>query len=160
MDAPGKEESGLDEAAALRFVLEGTASQTGEPFFRALVETLSKALGYRDAWVTELIDTDHLRSLAAWMDGEFVANFDYPVQYTPCEPVIRECRFVHHPDHVQEAYPEDPELLTVGAVSYMGVPLMDVDGTTLGHLALLGDRPKPAEPLGLAVLKIFAARAE
>ena len=153
-------QSALNESEALRYVLEGTVAKTGEPFFRALVENLSKALGYRHAWITELVDQDHLRSLAAWMHGELVPNFDYAIRHTPCEPVIRNRCVVHHPDNVQAAYPEDLELADIGAVSYLGVPLFDSDGRTLGHLALLGDVPKPTEPIGLTVLKIFAARAE
>jgi hypothetical protein len=34
----------LDEDAALRTILEGTATETGEKFFSALVENLAKAL--------------------------------------------------------------------------------------------------------------------
>jgi hypothetical protein len=34
-----------DEQTALRTILEGTASETGEPFFMALVENLAWALG-------------------------------------------------------------------------------------------------------------------
>ena len=149
----------IDESAALRYVLEGTVAQTGEPFFRALAENLPKALGYRDGWITELVDGDRVRSLAAWIEGEFV-EFSYALDNTPCEPVIRERRFVHHPDGVQAAYPEDQWLARIGAVSYMGVPLCDTDGTTLGHVSVIGADPKPAEPLGLAVLKTFASRAE
>src|SRR5262249_22654008 len=39
--------------AALSRILEGTASEIGEGFFRALVENLAGALGTRGAWVTE-----------------------------------------------------------------------------------------------------------
>ena len=41
----------------------------------------------------------------------------------------------------------------------MGVPLTDVEGTMLGHLAVLDDKPMPEEPRGQAILQIFAARA-
>ena len=46
-----------------------------------------------------------------------------------------------------------------GAVSYLGVPLLDLDGRILGHLAVLDTRPMPEEPRSLALFKIFAARA-
>ena len=35
----------VDEVAALRLVVEGTVSQTGADFFRALVQNLARALG-------------------------------------------------------------------------------------------------------------------
>ena len=160
MSADGTPQSVLDESEALRYVLEGTVAKTGEPFFKALVENLAKALGYRDSWVTEFIDEDHLRTLAVWMDGSLSPNFEYAVKNTPCEPVIHGVRFVHHPEGVLTIYANDPHVQELGVVSYMGAPLTDINGNLLGHLVLLGYEPKPAEPLGLEVLKVFAARAE
>ena len=43
----------LDEEFALRTILEGTANETGERFFAALVENLARALSTHSAWVTE-----------------------------------------------------------------------------------------------------------
>ena len=45
----------LDQDAAIRLILEGTATETGENFFSALVEALSRALGTAGAWVTEFL---------------------------------------------------------------------------------------------------------
>ena len=54
-----------DEQTALRMILEGTASETGERFFMALVENLARALGTHGAWVTEYLpETRRLRALA------------------------------------------------------------------------------------------------
>ena len=41
----------LDELAVLRSIVEGTATETGEGFFAALVENLRKAMGTMGAWV-------------------------------------------------------------------------------------------------------------
>lgn len=43
----------MDEVAALRLVVEGTVSETGGEFFRALVRNLARALSTTGAWVTE-----------------------------------------------------------------------------------------------------------
>lgn len=45
------------------------------------------------------------------------------------------------------------------AVSFIGVPLLDVDGKILGHLAVLDSRPLPDAPNDRALIRIFAARA-
>ena len=150
----------LDEDAALRSILEGTATETGERFFSALVENLAKALNTQGAWVAEYIEeTRRLRSMAAWMGGKFLNDHEYEIIGTPCEQVIDEARLVHFRENVAELFPDDPDLEAVGAVSYMGVPLMDLDGRILGNLAVLDSRPMPEEPHGLAVFRIFAARA-
>ena len=68
-------------------------------------------------------------------------------------------RLVHYPDRILELYPNDPDLRGAGAVSYMGVPLSDVDGSVLGHLAVLDVRPMPDDPIRRAMFEIFAGRA-
>jgi PAS domain S-box-containing protein len=151
---------GLDEDAALRTILEGTATETGERFFAALVESLAKALSTQGAWVAEYIEeTRRLKSLAAWMGGRFLGDYEYEIMGTPCEQVIDEARLVHFRENVAELFPDDSDLKGIGAVSYMGVPLMDLDGKILGNLAVLDSRPMPEEPGVLALFRIFAARA-
>lgn len=151
---------GLDEEAALRAILEGTATETGERFFAALVENLAKALKTKGAWVTEYIkEGRRLRAIAFWMSGRWIHGYEYPIAGTPCEPVIHEARLVHIPENVVALYPGDNGLQKFGAVSYMGMPLMDLDGAVLGHLGVMDTRPMPEEPQCLAILRIFAARA-
>jgi hypothetical protein len=92
--------------AALRLVLEGTASEIGEGFFRALVENLARVLGTRGAWVTEFDPRSRrLRALAFKMGEEWVEGFEQPVDGTPCQVVIDGRRLVHYPDRVLELYP-------------------------------------------------------
>ena len=118
----------LDEDSALRTILEGTSAETGEPFFAALVKNLAKALGSSAAWVTELAeDCLRLRALAFWFDGKWVDDYEYTVQGTPCETVVAEGRLVHVPEKAVDLYPNDPDFRKHGVVSYMGVPLTDVD---------------------------------
>jgi len=78
---------------------------------------------------------------------------------TPCERVINERCFIHIPDNLLDIYGEDPDVTAVGAASYMGMPLLDVDGKILGHLAVLDLRPMPPQPRAQALFQIFAARA-
>ncbi|MCK5709080.1 MAG: sigma 54-interacting transcriptional regulator [Deltaproteobacteria bacterium] len=150
----------IDENASLRMILEGTATETGEAFFKALVENLSKALNMKGAWVTEYLEEEGLlRSIAFWLDGALVKEYEYKIAGTPCEPVIEEKRLVHIPENVVALFPDDPDLEPYEAVSYAGVPLLDVDGTILGHLAVLDSKPMPEEPRGMTIFRIFASRA-
>ena len=55
---------GIDEDAALRSILEGTATETGERFFISLVEHLAAALKTHGAWVTEFLSEK--RRFARW----------------------------------------------------------------------------------------------
>ena len=146
--------------AALSRILEGTASEIGEGFFRALVENLARALGTRGAWVTEFdSETRRLRALAFWLGGQWIEDWEQPVDGTPCQVVVDNRRLVHYPERVLDLYPNDPDLRGAGAVSYMGVPLMDLDGSVLGHLAVLDIVPMPDDSIRRAVFEIFAGRA-
>jgi PAS domain S-box-containing protein len=150
----------LDENAVLRRILEGTATETGAGFFSALVRNLADALDTYGAWVTEYLpETRRLRALAFWMGGQWVEGYEHHIAGTPCEEVIDKSTLVLFPDNIMALYPDDPDLRDVGAVSYMGVPLLDIDGTVLGHLAVLDTKPLPEQARCVAVFRIFAARA-
>ncbi len=150
----------IDENATLRRLMEGTALSTGEAFFKALAKNLAQALGVHGAWVTEYMEEQgRLRALAFWLDGGWVEEYEYDIAGTPCEPVIECQSLIHIPSEVIRLFPKDPDLPGMGAVSYMGVPLKDVDRRVLGHLAVLDDKPMPPQPRLTAIFHIFAARA-
>jgi len=150
----------LNVDAALRTILEGTATETGERFFAALVKNLSDALNTHGAWVTEYIEEyRRLRALAFWMGGEWIHGWEMNIDGTPCAEVINQRCLIHFPDNLLGLFPDDSDVKAIGAVSYMGMPLIDLDGKVLGHLAVLDTRPMPKEPTAQSLFQIFAARA-
>ena len=150
----------LETDEALRAILQGTATETGQGFFAALVQNLSKALGTHGAWVTEYFpEIRRLRALAFWMDCQWVKEYEVDIAGTPCEHVIDTAKLVHFPDRILQIYPHNDDLKAAGAVSYMGVPLQNTDGLILGHMAVIDRRPIPEEPRVHAIFQIFAARA-
>jgi PAS domain S-box-containing protein len=145
---------------ALRLVVEGTVSETGGEFFRALVRNLAQATGTLGAWVTEYLPAEQrLRALAMWLDGRFVEHYEYALAGTACAAVVESRRLVHIPERVIELYPGDADLVPVNAVSYLGAPLLDTDGTVMGHVSVLDDHPMPKDPDLISLFEIFAARA-
>ena len=96
------------EDDALSLILEGTAKVTGEAFFAALVENLSKAMDTHSAWVTEYIEeTRQLRALAFWADGQLLTDFMVDMDGTPCGDVIERAEFIHHTKNIDNVYPKD-----------------------------------------------------
>jgi PAS domain S-box-containing protein len=144
----------------IRYLLEGTSSKTGQEFFRALVRSTAMAMDVAGVWVTEyLYDRKVLRSLAFWMNGEYVEDYEYKLPGTPCGVVIDRGDLVHYPDRVIDLFPDDADLPKLNAVSYAGVPLFKPDGTVLGHLSALDTKPLKLTPDVESVFRIFAARA-
>ncbi len=150
----------LAEEEALRLILEGTASAIGKEFFTALVFNLTRALNTCGAWVTEYQPQKRrLRALAFRLRGEWISDFEVDIDGTPCQEVIDTADLVHYPDNIVDLFPNSLNLKKFGAVSYMGVPLKDLGGSILGHMAVIDDRPMPVMGRSLTLFRIFAARA-
>ena len=150
----------IREDKILRFLVEGTVSETGSEFFRALARNLSEALQTSGAWITEYLpETRRLRAVAFWLNGAFLEHFEHSIDGTPCQAVIETKSRAHFPERLLELFPHDADLVALGAVSYMGTPLLDTDGTLIGHLAVLDNRPMPAEPQLYELFDLFVARA-
>jgi formate hydrogenlyase transcriptional activator len=153
------EQPSLTEDAALRAIVEGVEAETGDRFFSSLVQHLAAALDVQYAFVSEFSeDKKRFRTLAVWGQGNFLPNFEIPLAGTPCEAVLNG-QISHHPAHLQTLFPEDKGLVTWRAESYCGVPLLDSDGICVGHLAIVDDKPMLDGPRGIAIMRIFAARA-
>ena len=138
----------------LRAVVEGTASSTGDEYFRELVAHLAAAVRTRHAFVSEFKPPQRIRTLAFWSNGAIVPNIEYDLPGTPCQEVI-DGNFCFYPSGLQAKYPEAEP----GIESYLGVPLKAKDGRILGHLCVLDEGPMPDDQSRLAIFQIFAARA-
>jgi len=151
----------IDEEATLRAVVEGTASETGTDFYRALTRNLARALDTHGAWVTEYTEaSERLRALAFWFGDKWVEDFEYSIAGTACETTIKEARLIHYPDRVIDLHPKaDSKFRDSGVVSYLGVPLLSAQERVIGHLAVVDIRPMPEEKKLLTLFQIFANRA-
>jgi formate hydrogenlyase transcriptional activator len=143
----------------VRRVLEGTARATGEAFFESLVRHLGPAIRAAYVLVAEATpERTRSRTLAVWGQGGLLPNFEYALEGTPCESVLRGASCLHARD-VQARFPKDALLREVGAQSYLGVPLRDDTGCVLGHLAVLDTLPISDDPRRVSSFETFAARA-
>jgi len=144
----------------LRLVVGGTAAETGKEFFRTLVRNLAQALVTTGAWVTEYFpEQKRMSALAMWLNNRFVEHFEYPIAGTACADVVESRKLIHIPDRLIELFPHDDDLIPPNSVSYLGAPLLDTDGSVMGHLSVLDDKPMPRDPRAISLFEIFAARA-
>lgn len=146
------------EDSAIRAIFEGTSAATGHDFFTVLVKNLCAILDTKGAWVTEYFEeTRFLRAISFWYDDRWVEGFGYKIDGTPCENVIEKSQFVYIKENVSELFPNAPKF-GINVVSYMGAPLLNVDGKTLGLLGVIDDKPMPEKPNNATIFRIFAAR--
>ncbi|MBD2260407.1 PAS domain S-box protein [Pseudanabaena sp. FACHB-2040] len=143
---------------ALRLIVEGTASATGEEFFRTCVSYLARVLRVRYAFIAQFTEAGHAQTLAYWADGDIAENFDYAIAGTPCSEMVPG-QLLCYPQEVKLQFPNSPRLQSMTAESYLGAPLLDAAGQMLGHLAVLDDKPMSEDTGRESILRIFAARA-
>ncbi len=149
----------MEEDSEIRAILEGTSSATGAEFFNALVKNLCKILKTKGAWITEYLEEIRfLRARAFWYDDRWIEGFGYKIDGTPCEDVIEKSQFVHIKENVAELFPDGPEF-GLNIISYMGAPLLNINGQTLGLLGVIDDKPMPEKPNNETIFHIFASRA-
>jgi signal transduction histidine kinase len=150
--------------AALRSITDSTARARGEDFFRVLVRDMAAALDVTYVIAGRVINMpdghEGIRTLAVWGGDSFLPNMDYSLQHTPCQDVT--CQTMcFHGSGIQQDYPLDTLLVEMRAESYVGMPMVDTEGKTLGILSAIDTKPidENKRLLALSLLSIFTARA-
>ena len=141
----------------LQNLVEGTAATTGQDFFPALVSHMAKALNVTYALVTEEVEGT-LQSLAFWAGGVLQPTFTYHPARTPCEWALRDGKF-YCECLVQQLFPQDLDLVEMGAESYLGIALQDTQGRAIGNLCILHTQRIPNPQQAENLMRVFAARA-
>ena len=115
--------------ADLKLIVEGIASQIGEEFFRLCVRYLAELLQVQYAFIAEFIDGEAPKAqvLAFWSGNEFESNFEYVLTGTPCGIVIEKGLRIYH-SGIQQEFPEDTDLVTMKAESYLGIAICNSQG--------------------------------
>ena len=141
----------------LQNLIEGTAATTGKDFFPALVEYMAQGLNVSYAFVNQVVD-NKLSSLGFWADDALQPTFSCNLEHTPCERTFLDGRF-YCQDSIQEQFPNNSNLVKLGAESYLGLALYNNQGKTIGTLCII-DRQPLLDPQRVEnLLRVFAARA-
>ncbi|MBR2513747.1 MAG: EAL domain-containing protein [Halomonas sp.] len=148
-----------DAADTFRQLAEGLSLSGTPNFFKALVRQLAHLLHVDHVLIASVVSDGRIAdTLAVWSAGELQANFTYPLLGTPCETVVgrESCLY---PCDVQSRFPRDELLGQLGAESYLGVPLFASDGSAIGLLAILHNRPMQVDAVENDIIRIAAAQA-
>jgi len=143
----------------LRLIAEDTARLTGKEFIRNLVKQLALAIGFRWVFVGNLVaqNLDCINTIVFWADGEYADNFKYDLSGTPCRNVVKQS-FCFYPKDIQRKFPQDQMLAEMGVESYMGIPLINSSGNTIGLLVAMDDKSMEKLAFAQPIMRIFAQR--
>ena len=140
-------------------IAHGVSASIGDLFFHSLVAHLAKVLSADYAFVGELLSTgDRIRTVAVYANGVRLNNFEYHLAGTPCAKVVGHYPCIY-PQGVQQRFPNDHMLAELNIEAYIGTPLFDSTGRTLGLVSVLFRQPVEQHGRVASTLQIFAARA-
>lgn len=144
----------------LRALDEGVASRIGTSFFPHLVSSLARTLDATCAFVSEITaETYEAHVLAYWCEGKEREPFKYPLSGTPCECVL-DNEIVAFPRNIRNMFPSDRKWFdSMGAQSFLAIPICNEDGKVRGHLAVLDRRERDWGEVDFEILRIFSVRA-
>jgi len=150
-----------------------TANKSRDEVLRVLAESKTEEYEMFDLIVHQLTKVTNMRYGLICMSNQYDAmrmdtlsifnsdtkldNISYFLKGTPCQNVVNEGT-CFYPDHIQEMFPEDHLLINMGAKSYLGMPLNNSKGKTIGLLAILDDKPMEIEPDTMNLIHSLAAR--
>ncbi|WP_280552875.1 diguanylate cyclase [Halomonas sp. 25-S5] len=152
-------QSRMEAEEAFRQLAEGLGRSGAPDFYDTLVARLATILKVDHVLVARVTEDAMVRTQAVWSHGQPRPNITYPLAGTPCEIVVVGEATCHYAEGLQARFPDDRLLRQLGAVSYLGLPLLAADETPLGLLAVLKNTPMKAAGLEKEVLRIAAVQA-
>jgi signal transduction histidine kinase len=132
----------------------------GKDYVREMVKSLAQTLGVKYVLVGHAVEPDKtaVQTDFLWSDGKFADNLVYDLKGTPCVNVICGTRVNCYAEKVAEQFPDDHMLKDLGAEAYVGAPFLTPDGSLVGLLVILDDKPLKDRELYTFVVEFFAAR--
>ncbi|HEY2188457.1 MAG TPA: PAS domain S-box protein, partial [Caldimonas sp.] len=147
------------DARTLHRVALAAARPPSPALFDELVREMTASLGASAGLVAVFTDEtrERARTMAAVLDGNPLAPFEYALAGTPCEQVVG-ADFRHVARGLIEQFQGSSLFAAKGMDSYAAYPLCDSHGERLGLLAVMDRAPLADVALAEAVLKIIGSR--
>jgi PAS domain S-box-containing protein len=144
----------------LKHIGLGVSGSTGEEFVRSLVKQLSKALRNDYAFLVEISGHKAGKVTTLTISAQGSIQFSEPtdLRLTACgEALTKGFRIIE--SGVRMRFPEDPTVAKLGIESFIGMPLVDHRGRTVGLMGVMDKKPLVDTQVIESTLQIFAARA-
>jgi formate hydrogenlyase transcriptional activator len=146
--------SGADTLDDLQHLAAAASRARGEALFPSLAQFVAQALNASESLISQVVDADHVRTLAVFAHGASEPNYEYELAGTPCAAVLKG-ETVHHESGLADKFP----LTSQGYQGYFGVPLTGADGSVLGHLCVYDASALQVSERQRLFCEIFAGRA-
>jgi two-component system NtrC family sensor kinase len=144
----------------LRNILDIDQRKIGLKYLRTLARNIATILGFKYVLIGHALEPDkqRIQTDVVWAGSDYFDNFEYELKNTPCENVLSGKRVCIYPNSIVEQFPEDLLLAKMEVESYIGAPVLTVDGKLSGILVLLGDGPIEDAEFLTAIVDFLASR--
>ncbi len=142
---------------AINSLARATHLMKFDEFLKESARSLAQLYGTRFAFVGRLLpDRAHVQTLVVWAGDQFVDNFTYSLEGTPCKDVM-DLKMELVSDSAGARYPEDEMLIQMGIQSYFGHPMV-AEGEMMGLVSVMDVNPLEVEEWAGPILGLFANR--
>ena len=138
-------------------VLSALSTAKSEEFFDNVARSAAEMLEVGYALVSEVGANGQLCARAFLADGTLRDPFEYDAEGTPCQRALDKGLY-RCEDEVQAEFPGDEKLVEIGARSYLGGALRDVDGHVIGVISAFDTRPMKRSAKRERLLQFLTAR--
>jgi len=142
----------------LRALATTTSATDATDFYKYCVKTLAELYDAKFAFIG-LINEDGLSvtTQAVWAETDYVNNFEYLLEGTPCSEIINlEKELI--PTNASTIYKDDEMLVQMGVDSYFGAPIITKEHGVIGLISVMDTKPMELSSWTSPVLGVFASR--
>ncbi|MDA7816759.1 EAL domain-containing protein [Sulfurimonas sp.] len=146
------------ESRSLKDIILKLGRSSGKDFFNNMTLSLSDAIKCDYVFVATINKEKHTAStISLSANNVIVDNFEYDLQYTPCEEVANQ-DVCCHTSNITSLYPRDQLLIDMNIESYVGVPLYDSHENVLGLVVALHTKPILNDKDVISLFELFSVR--
>ncbi len=140
---------------------ERLEEREGADYFTTLVKVVAQILDLDCVFVGRFLPGSQpvMQTQSVWCDGEYLDNFWYQLDGTPCEQVQRHGE-VAVSEGVADIFRDAPLLRTQGFEAYLGQRLQNREGEAIGLLVCLHRQPLRQIELANNLFKVLVRRVE
>ena len=142
---------------ALKSLSSSYVNLKGKDFFEAISEHIAVSMNLDYVYVGKLLADDMIEVAGGFALGEKMGDLSYDLENTPCRNVIDQ-EFRLHPSGIQKSFPKDQLLIDLNIDGYIGSPLINYNGESIGIIVGLSIKPINNIEIVQQYFKIFIDR--
>ncbi len=143
---------------AIKDIVNHSAHKKGQAYFNQIAQSLCQVIEADFVVIGKNISQDQkIQTITISTTSQPIPNFCYALRGTPCANVTGQSTCVY-PQNVAKLFPEDKMLTEMNIEGYLGTPIFDSDGKSLGIIIALYKQAIDDASYISSLFELFATR--